>query len=385
LRSIHEIVPGTGDFKRNRAAHVGRRREYPALKVLALALAGILSFGTAAVSSAASKITSNVVTVDLDHVISHERPTFAILPATSPDVLLVDDDDVEFVGTELTGALNILIMGTDDRSGENGDLADRESTGARSDSTMILHIAADRSWATVVSIPRDTIVRIPSCPTSAGKYTKAYAATRFNAAFAYGVMAGGDVASGALCTLTTVEKITNVRMDGFIVLDFAGFKNMVDALGGVELEVQRRIHSPLAGGLKLDAGLQTLDGWQALQYARARTGVGLASGSDLDRIKRQQQLVSSIASQVLTSNLLTSSPQLLRFIDATTSSMTTSSNYATATGLLTLAKALSAVDPAEIQFVTAPVASNPEDPNTVVLTSRAKLLWDNLRYDQRPS
>jgi LCP family protein required for cell wall assembly len=275
-------------------------------------------------------------------------------------------------------------MGTDGRGGENKALGGGDETGMRSDSTILLHLSGDRQWVAAISIPRDTVVNIPSCPTSTGKYIAAHPLTRFNAAFAYGAAAGKDVASGAVCTLTTVEKITGVRVDGFVALDFAGFKGMVDALGGVELEIPHKIHSPLAGDLRLNPGVQTLDGWQTLQYARARTGVGLGGGSDLTRITRQQQIIGAIAHQVLATNLLTDSPQLLRFLDATTSSMTTSSNYASVNGLVDLATALSNVNPSEIQFITAPVYTNPENPNTVLFSPQAKILWDNLRYDQRP-
>jgi LCP family protein required for cell wall assembly len=281
--------------------------------------------------------------------------------------------------------LNILVMGTDDRSGENGNIGGLAGAqGARSDSTLVVHISGNRDWITAVSIPRDTIVNIPSCPTSSGKYIQAHPATRFNAAFAYGASAGRDVASGALCTLTTVEAITNIHLDGFIVLDMAGFAAMVDALGGVEMDIPNRISAPLAGGLQLDAGTQTLDGWHALQYARARTGVGLGGGSDLERIRRQQKLITAIADQALGSRLLTDSPRLFRFLDATTSSMTTSSNFATVSGLMELATALSAVELENIQFIMAPIYSNPENPNTVLFSSNAKYLWSALQRDSQP-
>jgi len=400
--------------------HVRRNRQHRALRGLALTMAGIVAFGVAGASEAANRITGNLVSVDLDSLLTHDRPTaataaeVAAATAVNTNSTPITGDGTSFgisnggddgVGARSDSAsllpadsapaaiplnpvqpagLNILVMGTDDRSGENGALADRLSSGARSDSTILLHISGDRKWVAAVSIPRDTIVNIPACPTTSGKYIGAHPFTRFNAAFAYGAAAGKNVASGALCTLTTVEKITGIRLDGFITLDFAGFKSMVDALGGVEVDIPTKIHSPLAGDLRLDPGVQTLDGWQALQYARARTGVGFGGGSDLGRITRQQQLIKAIAHQVLATNLLTDSPQLLRFLDATTSSMTTSSNYASVNGLVDLASALSNIDVSDIQFLMAPVYTNPENPNTVLFSPKAKILWDNLRYDQPP-
>ena len=371
----------TALVKHARKLHSGR-----ALRVVALAATAVLAFGSAGMGAGASRLTGNLVTVDLDEVITHERPPQYAAPAILSLADVIQERHAAFTTTTAANTpVNILIMGTDDRSGDNGELAGRDSGGARSDSTIILHISGNREWAAAVSIPRDTIVNIPSCPTSSGRYTAARPTTRFNAAFAYGALAGKDVASGALCTLTTVEAITNIRLDGFVVLDFAGFKNMVDALGGVELDIPRRIRSPLAGDLKLEPGLQVLDGWHALQYSRARTGVGLGGGSDLERIKRQQTVIAAIANQVMATNLLTNSAQLFRFLDATTSYMTTSANYATINGLAELAVALSSVDPAEIDFIMAPVRSNPLNPNTVLFASAAKDLWAALRFDNRPA
>jgi len=391
--------------------HVRPPKQHRLLRGLAFTLAGIVAFGVAGVGAAANRLTGNMVSVDLDRLMTHQRPTVAsaaeiaaanalaaqanlatggLVPADSaPLPLLTTDQNVDAVPLNpapvRTAGWNILVMGTDGRGGENQALGGGDSSGSRSDSTILLHISNDQQWVVAVSIPRDTIVNIPACPTTSGKYIAAHPLTRFNAAFAYGADAGRDVASGALCTLTTVEQITGVRLDGFMALDFAGFKGMIDALGGVEVDIPTKIHSPLAGDLRLDAGHQKLDGWQALQYARARTGTGLAGGgSDLGRIKRQQQLIGAIAHQVLATNLLTDSPQLLRFLDATTSSMTTSSNYASVNGLVDLASTLSSVDPANIQFITAPIYTNPENPNTVLLAPKAKILWDNLRYDQKP-
>ena len=377
----------------SRFKHARRIKNQRALYGAVLALTGILAFSTAGLGAAATRLTGNIEVVDLDAVIAHERPalpTEAEIVAAQLEVAPPDEQEPaaevypELLPVTKGAPMNILIMGTDDRSGENGALGGSDASGARSDSTLILHISANRDWIAAVSIPRDTIVNIPSCPTSSGKYTAARPLTRFNAAFAYGALAGRDVASGALCTLTTVEAITNIRMDGFVVLDFVGFKNMVDALGGIEVDIPNRIKSPLAENLELDAGLQTLDGWQALQYARARTGQGLASGSDLDRIRRQQTVIAAIAHQVHDTNLLTDSAQLFRFLNATTSSLTTSSNFATINGMAELASVMSAVEVDNIEFIMAPVRSNPENPNTVLFSHAAKDLWAALRFDNRP-
>jgi LCP family protein required for cell wall assembly len=150
----------------------------------------------------------------------------------------------------------------------------------------------------MVSIPRDSTVDVPACPTSSGGETAPLYRTKFNAAFAQGYDTGGHVESGALCVKKTLDTLTNVRMDGFVVVDFSGFQKMVDALGGVEMCIPQRIESKKAGNLVLDSGVQSLDGSTALRYARARTGTGLGDGSDIGRIGRQQQLMAALSGTV---------------------------------------------------------------------------------------
>ncbi|MCL1800758.1 MAG: LCP family protein [Promicromonosporaceae bacterium] len=346
-----------------------RRRAFLAPRLInsaALLLTGVLTLFAVATGTAAAQLTNNVASVDLDLVMIDERPTVAVpLTPRAPQ------------------PLNILVLGIDGRFDDNAEFATDEVEGARADSTIVMHISSDRESVTMVSIPRDSIVDIPRCPTSTvGLTVPAQPATRFNAAFAGGYDTGGDVESGALCTLATVEQETNIRMDGFIVMDFAGFKNMVDALGGVDMDIPNRIDAPLADGLVLEAGFQTLDGWQALQYARARTGQGLGDGSDLQRITRQQKLLGAMADKVMETNLLTSGPQLLRFLNATTQSMTASSNFATVGGLSSLAMSLNNIDVENIDFKMVPIILNPENKNTVIWTAEADELWNAIRYDQ---
>ncbi|QAY71689.1 LytR family transcriptional regulator [Xylanimonas protaetiae] len=330
-----------------------------------MGLTGVLAFGLAGGTAVALKVTGNIATVDADK---------ALAQVDRPEVVVPDDPNA--------GApLNIVLMGSDDRSGENAELGGK-AEGQRSDTTMVMHISADRSRVEVVSIPRDSIVDIPKCPTSTpGKFSAAWGNTRFNAAFAQGVTKGHDVQSGALCTMTTIEQLTDVRMDGFIVVDFAGFLNMINALGGVTMCIPNDIYSAKANHLRLSAGNQTLDGATALQYARARTGEGLGNGSDTDRIGRQQEMMAAIAREVLSANLLTDSPKLVSFLNAVTSSLTMSSNFASLTGLPGLAYSLRNVRPDTISFMTVPWKSNPADPNTVVWTKDADTIWANMKND----
>lgn len=334
------------------------------LRMLGMVVTAALAFVSFGAATAALTVTGNIDSVDADAALGTDRPTKE--PPSDPSA---------------GEALNILLLGSDSRGGENADVVGDGTEGARSDTTMIMHISADRSRIELMSIPRDTTIDIPSCPTSTGDETAPLYGVKFNAAFAQGVLTGGDVESGALCTMKTVETITDVRMDGFVVVDFAGFENMIDAIGGVELCIPNAIDAPQADNLVLQAGTQELDGETALQYARARKGEGLGDGSDIGRIGRQQELMAALARTVLGQNLLTDSPQLLQFLGAVTGSLTMSSNFASVQGLAGLAYSARGLRPDTIAFMTVPFMYDPSNPNNVVLTDEAGQVFDNLRDD----
>ncbi len=357
-----------GDGSSHQPAHARSFARHRVARSIGMFLTGALAFGVAGGATAAVKFTGNIDKVDVD---------VALGDVDRPEVVAPEDPNA---GT----ALNIVLMGSDTRDGANGNFASSENTsGARSDTTMILHVSADRSRAELVSIPRDTTVDIPACPTSDGTAkSRPWGNTKFNAAFFQGYTKGGDIASAALCTLTTIESLTDVRMDGFVVIDFAGFQNMVTALGGVTMCIPQRIEAPDAGNLVLEPGVQTLDGPTALQFARARKGKGLGDGSDIGRMGRQQQLLSAIANELLSKNLLVDSPALLQFLGATTSSMTMSSNFASVQGLAGLAYSLRNVRPDNITFMTVPWRPDPNNAANVLWTKDADVLWDNLRHDR---
>ena len=332
-----------------------------------MALTAVLALGVGGGAAVALRMTNNITSVDADAAL-------AVSGVERPEAVVPEDPNA---GTPL----NIVLMGSDDRSGENAALGG-EVDGMRSDTTMVMHISADRSRVEVVSIPRDSIVDIPKCPTTDGELAPAMRNTRFNGAFAQGVTHGGNVESGALCTMTTIETLTDIRLDGFVVIDFAGFRDMIDALGGVEMCIPQEVYSKKADHLHLEAGLQVLNGTQALQYARARTGEGLGDGSDTDRIGRQQEMMAALSRSVLSKNLLTDSPALLSFLGAVTRSLTMSSNLSSLTGLPGLAYSLRNVRPDTITFMTIPWGANPADPNTVVWTDDAERVWDNMKNDR---
>ena len=165
------------------------------------------------------------------------------------------------------------------------------SSGARSDTTVIAHVSADREHVTMVSVPRDSMVPAPpNCKNSTPK--DQWVEQQWNSMFSIG---------GPACLITTIEGNTGLRMDHFAVVDFRGFRNMVDALGGVPICAPEAIDDPKAK-LKLSAGRHVLDGTEALGYVRARKTLG--DGSDLGRIARQQAFLSSVVQEATRTSLL---------------------------------------------------------------------------------
>jgi LCP family protein required for cell wall assembly len=346
-------------------SHARALRQHTVARALGMGLTAVLAFVAVGGATAAVRLTGNITAVDSEELLGEDRP----------EEVVPQDPNAE-------KPLNIVLMGSDSRGGDNADIVGDGTAGARSDTTMIMHISSDRTRVEMLSIPRDTTVDIPSCPTSSGGETSPVYTSKFNAAFAQGVMTGGDVESGALCTMQTIESITDVRMNGFVVVDFAGFEKMVDALGGVELCIPEDVDAPKADHLVLSAGVQELDGDTALKYARARTGQGLGDGSDLGRIGRQQELLAAVARQVLSAGTLADPTKSLKFLGAVTGSMTMSSNFASIQGLAGLAYSARNVRPDTIAFMTAPYAYDPNNAANVLLTDEADEVWDNLRNDE---
>jgi len=244
-----------------------------------------------------------------------------------------------------------------------------------------MHGSAQRDRVGLIAVPRDLMVDSPACRMTNGKETVA-TYDQFNAAFAFGAVVGGDVESAAACAIATTEKLTDVYIDGYFVVDFKGFITMVDAIGGVDVCVPNDIHAPKANDLRLEAGMQHLDGAVALDYARARVGKGLGDGSDLGRIERQQQLLATTVNKVLSKNLLTQQVELYRFLDAATKSLAADEKFASIPTLAGLAYSLRNIDGGNITFMTPKVVAYPQDPNRVIFTEDAQEIWRKIAADE---
>jgi LCP family protein required for cell wall assembly len=268
------------------------------------------------------------------------------------------------------GPINVLVMGSDNRDAPGDHIDNLTGIGKRSDTTILLHLSADRRHAYGVSIPRDSVVHRAACYDNAGKQISAPTdGAMWNDAFNIG---------GPACTIEQFEQLTHVPVDHYIVVDFAGFKSMVDAIGGVDVCIPHAVNDPI-GHITLPAGNHKLSGTQALNYVRERHDLG--NGGDIDRIKRQQAFIASMAHAAVSANTLANPIHLARFLDAATKSLTLDSGLGSVSKLVGLAYQFRHIGLSKIQFVTTPWAVDPTDPNRVVWTPAAKGLWNDIIND----
>lgn len=276
--------------------------------------------------------------------------------------------------------LNVMVIGSDHRAQKDYDENGRLVTGMRSDTTMVAHISADRTRVEVMSIPRDLMVKRPACLRADGKTEPASPGyVQFNSIFAL-LGQEEDVAAATACTMKTVEQLTGIFLDEFVVVDFDGFENMVAALGGVPICLDEKMKDS-KGAIDLSAGCHTLNPQQALGFARARYGVG--DGSDISRIGRQQKLVGAMMKEAKSRNMLTDLPSLYAFLKAGMKSLTTSENFGNAKNLGGLALSLSTVNPSNIRFYTLPFGEYAPDRARVAVADNATDMFDALRMDKR--
>jgi LCP family protein required for cell wall assembly len=261
-------------------------------------------------------------------------------------------------------AENILVIGSDSRQGLSKAYGSGLDTD-QSDTMMIIHIPADRKWAEVMSIPRDSWVSIPACEMGDGQLS-APTQYKINESFAIGNLDGNHTMLGVACTVKTLEQDTGIYIDHFIVVNFTGFESMVAALGGVYECNPTPINDPNSG-LHLAAGTHLLTPAQALGYVRARYTLG--NGSDLERIGRQQAFMSSLISRVKSE--LLDPLAIYRFLDAATKSLTIDSQLGGITGLYNLGQSLRSIPSDKIAFFTVPNFPRGD----VVPGDTANVLW----------
>ena len=266
--------------------------------------------------------------------------------------------------------LNILVMGSDSRDGAGNDIDGQKGGGERSDTTILLHVSADRKEAYGVSIPRDTLVTRPDCKAKDGSDIPGADLQMFNSAFSAG---------GAACTISTVGAITGIHIDHWVVVDFRGFRDMVDAVGGVQVCIPRPVDDR-EHGIVFDAGTQVLKGEQALDYVRER--YVLSTNSDIGRMKRQQAFIASMINKVFSAGTLARPDRIYNFLDAAIGSLRLDQGLGSLGRLVDLAQQFGATGLGDIRFVTVPFEAYKPDPNRLVLAPEAADLWKRIRLDQ---
>ncbi|WP_369200215.1 LCP family protein [Streptomyces sp. PU-14G] len=335
-------IRATGRRRRPRS---GRRR---AMRAAAWTVAGAVVLGGTSLGFVYFKLDGNISGVDINAALGTDRP-----------------EDVP------NGSMDILVLGSDTRAGDNAKYG-QDQGGARSDTAMVLHINEQHDKASVVSIPRDTLVRRPACKGDASEGNKTVPAQRamFNSAYEVG---------GPACAVKTVESLSGVRMDHYLEVDFAGFKKLINTLGGVKMTTTKPIHDKNSH-LNLQAGTHQLTGEQSLGLVRTRHGVG--DGSDLGRIQLQQAFVKSLIDQVNSIGVFSSPKKLYDLADTATSAITTDSELDSVGDLTGMAKMLKGIKSDDIQMTTLPVQYDPANPNRVVqIDSKTDKVWRALRHD----
>jgi LCP family protein required for cell wall assembly len=269
------------------------------------------------------------------------------------------------------GPINILVMGSDNRDAPGDHIDNLTGIGKRSDTTILLHLSGDRRHAYGVSIPRDSVVDRPACLDKDGQQISPPATgVMWNEAFNIG---------GPGCTVHQFEQLTGIPIDHFLVVDFNGFKGMVDAIGGVEVCLPHEVNDPI-GHITLPAGTHTFSGTQALNYVRERHDLG--NGSDIGRMKRQQAFVASMAHRAISANTLANPIKLYKFLNAATKSLTLDSDLGSISKLVGLGYQFRHIGLDHIQFLTTPWEADPSDPNRVVWSPQAETLWQEIANDE---
>ncbi len=309
------------------ASHPRHSSQYRISHVVRTVLVSILLAALTFVGTAAA-----AVWVDINSTI--EQRSFT-LPVQADDAN--KDNEPQLVDVNAGKPVNVLLLGQDTREGDGnaavGGSDDSTANLHNADTTIVAQIAADRSYINLVSIPRDSMVDVPSCSTANGTIPAQYY-VQFNSIFANAYSYGGDLASAAGCTVNAVNALTGLDIQEVVVVDFQGLSSMIDALGGVDICIQ-------------------------------------------------QYLIKALLNEALSKNLFTNSPQLYQLARAALESLNISDGLADAATLAGLAMSLKNLDSSHLYAQTVPVVADPYNPTArVVWSDAADAVWEKLRTNQ---
>jgi LCP family protein required for cell wall assembly len=293
------------------------------------------------------------------------------------NITSVSDDGASTGGFQKDEPINILLIGTDKRTGKgNNGYGDAGSVG-HADTTILLHVSKDRSNATALSIPRDLIVDVPDCPTQqedgTTKVIPGTEAVRFNTSL-------GQDGRTPSCTMRTVTKLTGITPDDFMVADFNAVKSLSTAVGGVDVCLGKDINDS-DSHLNLKKGMQHIQGETALAFVRTRHSVGF--GGDLSRIDLQQQFLGALMRKLKSNSTLTNPSKMLSVAEAATEALTVDQKIKSIGKLKDLGLELGKLNPKNLTFTKVPVVDNPAEKvhSTVVLAPTAPQVFDAIKND----
>ncbi len=274
---------------------------------------------------------------------------------------------------------NILLIGSDSRTGRSRALGgDGEAVG-RSDTTLFVHVYEGGKEAVAVSIPRDAMVDIPPCQLPDGSWSEPQYDVMFNSAYSVGQTPAGNPA----CTVNTVEKLTGMRVDHTIVANFAGFAAMTDVVGGVPVCVPNPIYQGDVnpnlgeqGKLIFHKGMQNVSGQRALDYVRLRHGIG--DGSDIGRMRRQQAFIGSAVAKIRAQGMTPT--KILPLADAAMKHFTVSPELGSTQKLMSFVLSMRNMSPDNIVFITTPWQY--EGPRVALVHPDVDRLWTALQNDE---
>jgi LCP family protein required for cell wall assembly len=253
------------------------------------------------------------------------------------------------------GAQNILVLGSQERLGQKGFFGAEANPGTtNSDNLLLIHLDPTHTHATILSIPRDTMVYEPACQ------ERSYIGGGIWPAITY---PPGEIIDGALnigggtCAVHTVEDLTGVKLDHFVEFNFNSFRTMVDTIGGVNVCVPPGpgYHDPYSH-LNLSPGIHKVTYDEALAYVRTRHGVGSGTdaGGDLPRIELQQAFISSVVQKVNSEGLLSNIPDLYEIAKTATKALTVDQGLGSITALYHLARSLTQLKTKNVTMITMP-------------------------------
>lgn len=272
-----------------------------------------------------------------------------------------------------SGPLDILVIGSDTRAGDNGayGTAEDAASGARSDVMMLVQVSEDRSNVNVISFPRDLMVDIPKCTDAdTGKVYPASEETQINESLERG---------GPGCTVATISNLTGVAIDHFMLVDFNAVKALSRVVGGVEVCVTEPIDDTYSG-LKLPAGTSSVEGEQALAFLRSRHGFG--DGSDTARIQAQQSFLASLLRKVQAEGTLTNPAMLLNIAEAITQNVTVDKELTNLGNLVSIGAIFANIDLSKVVFATVPNEPYIYDSNKLQLSADAEAFFTKLQNDE---